>query len=160
MTLQKGTIVPQPDNAIIIGSDHAGFRLKDHIKKDLAAMGIPVEDVGVFNDQPSDYPVYSARVAAGVARGEFKRGIAICGSGIGASIVANRFKKVRAALCITPEMGAMSRRHNDANVLVLGERITAPDVASEILKQWLTTPFEGGRHARRNDMIDTADGSK
>jgi ribose 5-phosphate isomerase B len=151
--------VTQPDNAIIIGSDHAGFKLKEYIKKDLGSLGIPYEDVGVFNEDSSDYPIYSARVAGKVSNGTFKRGIAICGSGIGASIVANRFKGVRAALCITPEMGAMSRSHNDANVLVLGQRITTLETASEILKKWLTTPFDGGRHARRLDQIDVVDGS-
>lgn len=149
-----------PDNAIIIGSDHAGFKLKEHIKKVLETIGIPYEDVGVYNEDPSDYPIYSARVASKVSNGTFKRGIAICGSGIGASIVANRFKKVRAALCITPEMGTMSRSHNDANVLVLGQRITTLETASEILKQWLTTPFDGGRHAHRVEQIDTIDGSQ
>jgi ribose 5-phosphate isomerase B len=152
--------VTAPDNAIIIGSDHAGYRLKEHIKKDLESYGIPCEDVGVFNEDRSDYPIYTARVARNVSDGAFKRGIAICGSGIGASIVANRFKKVRAALCITPEMGTMSRSHNDANVLVLGQRITTFETASEILKQWLTTPFEGGRHVHRIEQIDTVDGSQ
>lgn len=152
--------MPQPDNVIIIGSDHAGFKLKEHLKKDLESIGIPYKDVGVFNEDRSDYPIYSARVASKVADGTFKRGIAICGTGIGASIVANRFKKVRAALCITPEMGMMSRSHNDANVLVLGQRITPFETASEILKQWLSTPFEGGRHAARVEQIDKVDGSE
>jgi ribose 5-phosphate isomerase B len=152
--------VTQPDNAIVIGSDHAGYKLKEHIKKVLETIGIPYEDVGVNNEDRSDYPVYSARVASKVSNGMFKRGIVTCGSGIGASIVANRFKKVRAALCITPEMGTMSRSHNDANVLVLGQRITTIETASEILKQWLTTPFDGGRHTHRVEQIDTVDGSE
>jgi ribose 5-phosphate isomerase B len=151
--------VIQPDNAIVIGSDHAGFKLKERIKKDLETMGIPIEDVGVFSEDRSDYPIYSARVASKVSNGTFKRGIVICGSGIGASIVANRFKRVRAALCVTPEMGTMSRSHNDANVLVLGQRVMTFETASEILKLWLTTPFEGGRHAHRVEQIDTVDGS-
>jgi ribose 5-phosphate isomerase B len=152
--------VPQRTDAIVIGSDHAGYKLKEHIKKDLASLGIPCEDVGVFSEDRSDYPVYSARVAVRVSNGTFGRGIVICGTGIGASIVANRFKKVRAALCITPEIGAMSRSHNDANILVLGERITTPETASEILKQWLNTPFDGGRHQRRIEQIDVVDGSQ
>jgi ribose 5-phosphate isomerase B len=152
--------VTHPDNAIIIGSDHAGYKLKEHIKRILETLGIPFEDVGVNNEAPSDYPIYSARVASKVSSGVFKRGIAICGSGIGASMVANRFKNVRAALCVTPEMGTMSRSHNDANVLVLGQRITTFETASEILRQWLTTPFEGGRHVHRIEQIDTVDGSE
>lgn len=148
------------ENAIIIGSDHAGYKLKEHIKRILETLGIPFEDVGVNNEDPSDYPVYSARVASKVSSGAFKRGIVICGSGIGASMVANRFKNVRAALCVTPEMGTMSRSHNDANVLALGERITTFETASEILRQWLTTPFEGGRHVHRIEQIDTVDGSQ
>ena len=156
----KGTKVTHQDNAIVIGCDHAGFKLKEHIKRDLESFGISCEDVGAFGEERSDYPIFSARVASKVSIGTFKRGIVICGSGIGASIVANRFKKVRAALCTTPEMGAMSRSHNDANVLVLGQRITTPQTASEILKQWLITPFEGGRHVHRIDQIDTVDGSQ
>lgn len=150
----------QPADAIIIGSDHAGYKLKEHLKKDLESLGIPYEDVGVYNEDRSDYPIYSARVASKVSNGTFKRGILTCGSGIGASIVANRFKKVRAALCVTPEMGTMSRSHNDANVLVLGQRITTFETASEIVKRWLTTPFDGGRHAPRVELIDTVDGSE
>ncbi len=150
----------QGDDAIIIGADHAGFRLKEHIKRELEKANIPFEDVGVFNEERSDYPVYVARAASKVSSGLFKRGIVLCGSGIGASIVANRFKKVRAALCVTPEMAKMSRSHNDANVLVLGQRITTEDTASEILKLWLTTQFEGGRHSGRINMIDTVDGSQ
>jgi ribose 5-phosphate isomerase B len=156
----KGTVVKNSENAIIIGSDHAGYKLKEHIKRILETLGIPFEDVGVNNEDPSDYPVYSARVASKVSSGAFKRGIVICGSGIGASMVANRFKNVRAALCVTPEMGTMSRSHNDANVLALGERITTFETASEILRQWLTTPFEGGRHVHRIEQIDTVDGSQ
>jgi ribose 5-phosphate isomerase B len=152
--------VSQPENAIIIGADHAGFKLKEHIKKELAKMSVPFEDVGVYGEERSDYPVYIARAASKVSNGAFKRGIVLCGSGIGASMVANRFKGVRAALCVTPQMATMSRSHNDANVLVLGERITAFDTATEILKIWLSTPFEGGRHQHRVEQIDTVDGSQ
>ncbi|HUI93410.1 MAG TPA: ribose 5-phosphate isomerase B [Chitinivibrionales bacterium] len=152
--------MPQPDNAIVIGADHAGYKLKEHIKQELQKMGIPCEDVGVFSEERSDYPIYSARAAAKVSNGTFKRGIVICGSGIGASIVANRFKGVRAALCVTPQMAAMSRLHNDANMLVLGQRTTPDETATEILKNWLSTPFEGGRHEHRVKMIDTVDGTQ
>jgi RpiB/LacA/LacB family sugar-phosphate isomerase len=150
----------KPDNAIVIGSDHAGFKLKESIKNELEKMSIPFEDVGVFNEERSDYPIFIARAASKVSKGMFNRGIVLCGSGIGASIVANRFKKVRAALCVTPEMAVFSRSHNDANMLVLGQRITSPETASEILKAWLETPFEGGRHMHRIEQIDTVDGSQ
>jgi ribose 5-phosphate isomerase B len=123
-------------------------------------MGIPCEDVGVFSEEKSDYPIYIARAAAKVSNGTFKRGIVLCGSGIGASMVANRFKGVRAALCVTPQMATMSRSHNDANMLVLGQRITPFDTATEILKIWLSTPFEGGRHEHRVEQIDTVDGTQ
>ena len=150
----------KPENAIIIASDHAGFKLKEQIKKELEKRSIPYEDVGVFNEEKSDYPVYIARAACKVSDGTYKRGIAVCGSGIGASIVANRFKKVRAALCVTPQMALFSRSHNDANMLVLGQRITEVDTAMEILKNWLETPFEGGRHAKRVEQIDVVDGKQ
>ena len=141
-------------NQIIIGSDHAGFAMKEYIKSELARMNCTSEDIGVFNEERSNYPLYSAKVARRVASGEYDRGIVICGTGIGASITANRFRKVRAALCLTEEMGRLSRSHNDANILVLGGRITPFAVASKILTAWLSTPFEGGRHQERIEMID------
>ena len=141
-------------NQIIIGSDHAGFAMKEYIKSELARMNYTSEDIGVFNEERSNYPLYSAKVARRVSNGEFDRGIIICGTGIGASITANRFRKVRAALCLTEEMGRLSRSHNDANILVLGGRITPFALASKILTAWLSTPFEGGRHQERIEMID------
>jgi ribose 5-phosphate isomerase B len=141
-------------NQIIIGSDHAGFAMKEYIKSELARMNCTSEDIGVFNEERSNYPLYSAKVARRVASGEYDRGIVICGTGIGASITANRFRKVRAALCLTEEMGRLSRSHNDANILVLGGRITPFALASKILTAWLSTPFEGGRHQERIEMID------
>ena len=144
----------RPANQIIIGSDHAGFAMKEYIKSELARMSYTSEDIGVFNEERSNYPLYSAKVARRVSNGEFDRGIVICGTGIGASIVANRFKKVRAALCLTEEMGRLSRSHNDANILALGGRITPFALATKILSAWLDTPFEGGRHQERIEMID------
>jgi ribose 5-phosphate isomerase B len=141
-------------NQIIIGSDHAGFAMKEYIKSELARMNYTSEDIGVFNEERSNYPLYSAKVARRVSSGEYDRGIVICGTGIGASITANRFRKVRAALCLTEEMGRLSRSHNDANILVLGGRITPFALASKILTAWLSTPFEGGRHQERVEMID------
>jgi ribose 5-phosphate isomerase B len=146
--------MPKPANEIIIGSDHAGFAMKEYIKSELARMNYTSEDIGVFNEERSNYPLYSAKVARRVSSGEYDRGIVICGTGIGASITANRFRKVRAALCLTEEMGRLSRSHNDANILVLGGRITPFAVASKILTAWLSTPFEGGRHQERIEMID------
>jgi ribose 5-phosphate isomerase B len=139
---------------IVIGSDHAGFAMKEHIKTELVRRGITFRDVGVFSEERSDYPLFSAKVARAIASGEFERGVIICGTGIGASITANRFRNVRAALCVTEEMARMSRSHNNANVLVLGGRITSLEEASKILEIWLTTAFEGGRHTHRLQMIE------
>jgi len=146
--------VEQSGKKIIIGSDHAGFAMKEYIKSELARLGIAVDDVGVFNEEKSDYPLYAGRVARAVAKGEYERGIAVCGSGIGASITANRFRGVRAALCVTEEMAKLSRLHNNANVLVIGGRITPQNEVSKILNAWLTVGFEGGRHEKRIRMID------
>ena len=135
----------EPSEKIIIGSDHAGYALKEFIKTELDRLGIKHADIGTNSTDSVDYPLYAARVAKGVASGEYTRGIAICGAGLGASMVANRFKGVRAALCVTEEMARYSRVHNDANVLVLGERITPVDIAAKILRIWLEEEFEGGR---------------
>jgi ribose 5-phosphate isomerase B len=142
---------------IVIGSDHAAYSMKEFIKKELEKYGIPYKDVGTNTTDSVDYPVYAGRVARAVAAGEFSRGIALCGTGIGASMTANRFKKVRAALCITEEMARMSRQHNNANVLVLGARITTPETIAKILRIWLETPFDGGRHENRIAMLDEID---
>jgi|WetSurMetagenome_2_1015567.scaffolds.fasta_scaffold134295_3 ribose 5-phosphate isomerase B len=139
---------------LIIGSDHAGYAMKEYIKSELSRQGIGVEDVGVFNEERSDYPLYAGKVARAVSKGIYERGIAVCGSGIGASITANRFRRVRAALCITEEMARLSRLHNDANVLVIGGRITSRQEVIKILNAWLSTGFEGGRHENRIRMID------
>jgi ribose 5-phosphate isomerase B len=139
---------------LIIGSDHAGFAMKEYIKSELSRQGIDVEDVGVCNEERSDYPLYAGKVARAVSKGIYERGIAVCGSGIGASITANRFRRVRAALCITEEMARLSRQHNDANVLVIGGRITGKQEVTKILNAWLYTGFEGGRHENRVRMID------
>jgi ribose 5-phosphate isomerase B len=154
--IEQQDFVMNPKDQIVIGSDHAGFEMKEFIKKELTALGISFTDVGAQTlDARDDYPVFAARVASAVSKNEYRRGIAICGTGLGASMAANRFRKVRAALCITPEMARLSREHNDANVLVLGGRITAPETAAEILRLFLSTPFAGGRHERRKELIDT-----
>jgi ribose 5-phosphate isomerase B len=140
---------------IVIGSDHGGFDLKETVKAALdASPEYSVTDIGVFSSQSSDYPKIAHQLAQAVARGEYRRGILICGSGLGMSIVANRYKSVRAALCHNLYAAKMSRLHNDANVLVLGGRVTGVDLSLEIMNVFLNTAFEGGRHQRRVDQID------
>ncbi|MCX7982523.1 MAG: ribose 5-phosphate isomerase B [Syntrophales bacterium] len=138
---------------IIIGADHAGFRLKESVKEILNSWGITIEDVGTKNDEPCDYPDFAVQVAIRISRGEYDRGILVCGSGAGMVIVANRFPRVRAVLCMTEEMARLARRHNDANCLVLAGRLQDPEVAKKILHVWWETPFEGGRHAKRLEKI-------
>ncbi|MFP4418181.1 MAG: ribose 5-phosphate isomerase B [Fibrobacterota bacterium] len=140
---------------IIIGSDHAGFKMKEFIKSELEKTGVPYNDIGTHSIDSTDYPLYAGKIGKEISKGNYQRGIAICGAGIGASIAANRFRGVRAALCLTEEMAYLSREHNDSNVLVLGGRITSTETASKILKAWLETPFAGGRHSRRIEMLDT-----
>ncbi len=139
---------------VIIGCDHAAFPLKETVRKFLAGAGIEVEDAGTHSEDSVDYPDYGAKVAAGVSGGKFTRGILLCGSGIGMSMVANRFPGVRAALCNDLFSAVMCRKHNDANVLVLGGRVLGETLAIEIVKAWLETDFEGGRHQSRLDMFD------
>ncbi|MGI8786097.1 MAG: ribose 5-phosphate isomerase B [Acidobacteriota bacterium] len=143
---------------VALGADHAGFDLKEQAKDLLRRAGdIQIEDLGAHSAEASDYPVYAARVAEGVSRGEFERGILFCGSGIGMDIVANRYPRVRAALVYDEQAARLSRQHNDANVLVLGARLTKSEQALEIIRQWLQTRYEGGRHQRRLDLIDQID---
>lgn len=150
----------EPDDRIALASDHAGFKVKEKLKTLLDRREVPYEDLGAPELEPSDdYPVFAARLGRAVAGGSFRRGIAVCGSGIGASMTANRFKGVRAALCVTPEMAKLSRLHNDANVLVLGERVTPDECVEEILDAWLDTGFEAGRHQRRVLLIDELGGN-
>jgi ribose 5-phosphate isomerase B len=139
---------------VIIGCDHAAYPLKETVKNFLADAGIEVEDAGTYGEESVDYPDYGARVAGGVSTGAFSRGILLCGSGIGMSMVANRFPGVRAALCNDLFSAVMCRKHNDANILVLGGRVIGETLALEIVKAWLETDFEGGRHQNRLDMFD------
>lgn len=138
---------------IVLGSDHAGFELKEDLRAYLAEQKVEVIDLGVYNEKPVDYPDIGASVAQKVSRGEVGRGILICGSGIGMSIVANRFPGVRAALCHDLYTARISREHNDANLLILGGRLIGKGLAREILKVWLETGFQGGRHQRRLEKI-------
>lgn len=139
---------------IIVGSDHAGFQLKGTIASLLKEKGIEVVDVGTNGTESVDYPVYAFKVARAVAAGEAEKGILVCGSGIGMCMAANRVAGVRAVAAYEPFTARMSRRHNDSNVLCLGERFTGRDLAVAIVDDWLREPFEGGRHQRRVDMID------
>jgi ribose 5-phosphate isomerase B len=141
---------------IVIGSDHAGFRYKERIRALLADWGHSVTDFGTYSTEPVDYPLFIRPVAEAVARGEFERGIVLGGSGNGEAIVANRVSGVRCSLCWNEESARYARLHNDANVLALGERLVAEEELIPILRMWLETPFEGGRHLRRIQQIDSA----
>jgi ribose 5-phosphate isomerase B len=134
---------------IIIGSDHGGFRLKEELIAFLEKKGFEVTDAGTYSEERADYPDSAAAVAMKVSRGTFKRGILICKSGIGNSIVANRFPGVRAALCYSIRAGRLSREHNDSNILCLGAMFTGPAISKRIVDVWLSTAFAGGRHACR-----------
>jgi ribose 5-phosphate isomerase B len=141
---------------IAIGSDHAGFRYKEMFKAHLAKLGHEVQDFGTDSEQPVDYPLYCRPVAEAVASGDTERGIVLGGSGNGEAMVANRVPGVRAALCWNVESAELGRRHNNANVLSVGERMVSEELAIRILDTWLDTPFDGGRHQRRIDEIDAA----
>lgn len=138
---------------VSIGSDHAGFPLKQHLVDTLAKLGHEVVDLGTDSEAPVDYPPICAAVARMVAAGEVDRGIVLGGSGQGEQIAANKVHGVRAALCNDLYLARMSRQHNDANVLSLGGRIVAAGLADEIVELWLATPFDGGRHERRIGQI-------
>src|SRR4051812_35939316 len=134
---------------IALGSDHAGFEYKERIKQLLGELGHEVRDFGTNSTDPVDYPKFIRPAAEAVARGECERGIVLGGSGNGEAIVANKVRGIRCALCWNVESARLSRAHNDANVLSLGQRLIALETALEIVKVWLTTPFEGGRHLVR-----------
>ncbi len=138
---------------VAIGSDHAGYPLKEKIKEFLLSKGYHVLDFGTQSTESTDYPLFAKDVCLAIQRGEAQRGILICGTGIGMSITANKFKGIRAALCLNEYMARMSRKHNDANVLCLGDRILGDDLALAIVDAWLSTDFEGGRHERRVRLI-------
>ena len=140
---------------IPIAADHAGFEMKQRLVAELSKMGFNPQDLGTnCPDNPDDYPDYGHPLAKEVSEGEVKRGILLCGSGVGMDIVANRYPGVRAALAWEPEIAELSRKHNDSNVLVLPSRFMSNDKAVETMKKWLSTSFEGGRHQRRVAKID------
>ncbi|BAS28926.1 ribose 5-phosphate isomerase B [Limnochorda pilosa] len=138
---------------VAVGSDHAGYPLKEAVVGLLKEMGLSYRDFGTTSEASVDYPDFGRAVAEAVARGEYERGIVICGTGIGMSIVANKVPGVRAALCHEPYSARMSRLHNDANVLAMGGRIVGPALAREVARAFLETDFEGGRHQRRLEKI-------
>jgi ribose 5-phosphate isomerase B len=138
---------------VAVGSDHAGLVLRQALILEIQALGYDVLDFGAQTTESVDYPAFGYQVAQAVSSGLAWRGLLVCGSGIGMSIAANRYPKVRAALCMFGQMAQMARQHNDANVLVLGQRLIGPDVAKDCLKEFMITEFEGGRHARRVDKL-------
>ena len=139
---------------IPIAADHAGFEMKQKLVGVLRTLGYEPEDLGAASPEPSDYPDFAHPVARAVASGDAKRGVLLCGSGIGMDIAANRHPHVRAALAWNPEIAQLSRRHNDSNILVLPSRFMSDDEAEQSLRIWLETDFEGGRHERRVEKID------
>ena len=139
---------------IIIGADHAGYPMKEKVKAFLQDRGITVEDVGTHSDKSVDYTDFGKAVARKVSDGSFQRGVLICGTGLGMSMVANRFPGVRAALANDLFSAIMSRRHNDSNILAMGGRLIGDALALQLVDAWLETPFEGGRHQRRLEKMD------
>ena len=139
---------------VLIASDHAGYELKEQIERILRDRGFEVEDLGTTNAESTDYADYAHPLAKRVASGEVNQGVLICGTGLGMAYVANRYPHVRAAVAWAPEIAALARSHNDANVLVLPARFVSPEDAEKIVDNWLTTKFEGGRHARRVEKIE------
>ncbi|SVB86664.1 uncharacterized protein METZ01_LOCUS239518 [marine metagenome] len=147
-------------NLIGIASDHAGFDLKKDIVLLLRDLGYEVNDMGPSCDDSVDYPDYAISVAEAVTKNIVSRGIVLCGTGIGMSIVVNRFPGIRGTLCSDIYTAKLCREHNDSNILIMGGRVVGPGLAGEIVKVWLQTPFEGGRHQKRLDKIAQVDKSK
>ncbi|HYR75823.1 MAG TPA: ribose 5-phosphate isomerase B [Pyrinomonadaceae bacterium] len=139
---------------IAIGSDHAGYKYKEKIKQLLSGLGHVVVDFGTDSEEPVDYPIFIRPVALAVARGEADRGVVLGGSGNGEAMAANRVKGVRCAVCWNVESARLARQHNDANIISLGQRMITEEAALEIVHVWLETPFEGGRHLHRIQLLD------
>ena len=138
---------------LFIGSDHGGLELKEDLLKVLASRNLPIKDCGTINGDSVDYPDFAEKVAGAVSRGEAELGILVCGTGIGMSIVANKFPGVRAALATDEFMAQMAKEHNNANILVLGGRVLSVELATKMVNVWLDTAYEGGRHQLRLDKI-------
>ena len=139
---------------IYLGCDHGAFDEKERVKSLLLKLGHDVEDLGTHSSESTNYPIYAKAVAESIQKDMNSRGVLLCGSGIGVSIVANRFSGIRAALCHSVEDAKLSRQHNNSNIICFGARTTKPDLISEMLKAWLETPFEGGRHSQRIALFD------
>ena len=142
------------EKRIIIGCDHGGLNLKNKVVEHLKEIGYEVEDVGTYTPESVDYPIYAKKVAHAVADGKYEKGIIICGTGIGVSIVANKVKGIRASLCGDTFSAKATRQHNNSNILCMGERVIGAGLALDIVDTWLTTEYEGGRHQRRIDMME------
>ncbi|MBQ4369587.1 MAG: ribose 5-phosphate isomerase B [Oscillospiraceae bacterium] len=138
---------------IALGSDHAGLELKREIMKHLDELSLEYKDYGTYTSESCDYPVYGEAVGRAVASGECERGILVCGTGIGISLAANKVKGIRAAVCSDTFSAEMSRAHNDANIIAVGARVVGTGLALKIIDAFLNTPFEGGRHQRRVDLM-------
>jgi ribose 5-phosphate isomerase B len=143
-----------------LACDHGGFELKEELKAFLKSLGIEPIDMGTFNEDSVDYPDFGVLVAEKVSRGELEKGILICGTGIGMSMVANKFPRIRAALANDLYSSRCSREHNDANILIIGGRIVGKELAKEIVRVWLETPFAGGRHKMRLEKIEALEKEK
>ena len=138
---------------VAIGNDHTAVELKNHIKKYLEAKGYTVVNLGADTDESSDYPLYGEKVGKAVASGECDLGVAICGTGIGISLAANKIKGIRAAVCSEPYSARLTRQHNNANIIAFGARVVTTEMAEKIVDEFFGAEFEGGRHQRRVDMI-------
>lgn len=139
---------------LVIASDHAGYDLKESVKKFLKEQGVQAQDLGTNTSDPVDYPDFGLKLAKAVSNREVEHGIIICGTGIGMSIVVNRFPGIRGTLCVDVYTAKLCREHNDSNILIMGGRVVGHGLANEIVRTWLTTPFEGGRHKKRLDKIN------
>lgn len=139
---------------IVIGSDHAAYQLKEKIRQYLIEKGMDINDVGTYSENSVDYVEFGIKVSTMVSTGKYERGILLCGTGLGMSMVANKFPHVRAALCNDLFSAIMSRRHNDSNILAMGGRVIGEELARQIVKTWLETPFDGGRHQLRIKKFD------
>ena len=142
-----------PMNKIALASDHAGFERKQAIIRYFREKNIPYEDLGCYSAETCDYPVFGNKIATAISRGEFKTGITFCGTGQGISITTNRYPKIRSAICWIPEIARLARMHNDANICAIPGRFVTDEETIRIVEIFLTTPFEGGRHQRRIDLL-------
>lgn len=145
---------------LAIGNDHAAYGFKLEILKYLDELGVEYEDFGTHSSERADYPVYAEIVAKKVAAGEYERGMLFCGTGVGISISANKVKGIRAVVCSEPFSAKLSRQHNNSNILCMGARVVGPDLAKMIVEEWLNAEFEGGRHAKRVDLISKIEESQ